>query len=132
MRIYFKNMICQAQLLLAKRALDKLGIPYKNLEMGKVDLFDNIPEKKLRQLNIELLRYRLGLIYDDRNKIILKIKNAINNYQDNPVTEDKIKLPQYIVNKVNHNFYYLNFLFKEKTGTTIERYFHSKKIDRAK
>jgi AraC-like DNA-binding protein len=131
MKIYFKNMHFEAQLLLVKRALDKLGISYENLEMGKVAVFDNVPERKLKQLYIELLPYRLNLAFDEKYKIILKIKTAIKAYQDNPVLENKINPPLYIAKKVNHNFYYLNYIFLEETGTTIEKYFNSKKIEKA-
>jgi AraC-like DNA-binding protein len=64
--------------------------------------------------------------------LIQKIKNVIIelvHYSQEPLT---IKFSEFLSQKINHDYTYLANLFSEVTGTTIEKFFISHKIERVK
>ena len=124
-------MVCPAYLYFIKLELERLGLSYKTLIMSEVELSYDISEKVLRQLNLALFPYRLKLEFGERTKMVMKIKAVVSSYLDNPEIEAKLQLSTYLVKNVNRSYDYLNYIFQEKTGTSIEWYFHSRKIERA-
>ena len=131
MRAYINNMVCPVYLYFVKKELTNLRIPYKTLLMGEVDLSENVPEGKLRQLNSALLPYGFEIQYDESSILALRIKVAINHYLNCPEVYMKMNLRRFISQKFNELFFNLNSIFLEKTGITIEKCYYSKKIERA-
>jgi len=131
MKITIKNMNCPANILFVRMELERLSIPYKSLEMGSAELY-YVPAQTIRkELSKALSTYGLKIVYNDRSIIIQDIKSAIFHYEDNTDIEKRIDLPSYVAEAVNYPFPELNKIFLNETGSSIEKYFQSKKIERA-
>jgi len=112
--------------------LQKRGLHFTTIQLGEVDVMEDIPKEQLDTLNTALKRTGLELI-DDKNSILVeKIKTIIIelvHYTDDQI---KINLSDYLSEKLNHNYTYISNLFSEVKGTTIEQFFLSHKIEKVK
>jgi len=69
---------------------------------------------------------------DDKKILVEKIVTTIIelvHYKDDQI---KINLSEYLSQKFNHNYTYLSNLYFEAKGTTIEHFYLTNKIERAK
>jgi AraC-like DNA-binding protein len=118
--------------MLVKSELDKLELHYRVVELGEVEIEENITAGQLDQLKTALLKSGLELMEDKKAMLIEKIKNVIVEMVHYENEFPKTKNSEFISRKLNHNYTYLANLFSEATGTTIEHYIIIHKIERAK
>lgn len=118
--------------MLVKAELNKLGLHYKVVELGEVEIEENITDEQKVRLKSALLQSGLELMDDKKSMLIEKIKNVIVELVHYEDEFPKTKNSDYISSKLNHNYTYLANLFSEATGTTIEHYIIIHKIERAK
>ena len=125
-------MVCIRCKMVVKDELTKLGLHYTSVELGEVDIHENILPAQLESFREGLSRSGLELMDDKKSVLIQKIKNVIVDlvhYSDEPLT---VKFSEYLSQKLNHDYTYLANLFSEVQGTTIEKFFISHKIERVK
>lgn len=118
--------------ILVKAELNKLGLHYRVVDLGEVEIEENITDEQHDQLKIALLKSGLELMDDKKAMLIEKIKNVVVEMVHYEDEFPKTKNSAYIGKKLNHNYTYLANLFSEATGTTIEHYIIIHKIERAK
>jgi AraC-like DNA-binding protein len=132
MKIYIKYMVSIRCKLMVKAELEKLGIRHKTVELGQVELEENLPAEKLKELDTGLRKIGLELMDDRKSMLIEKIKTIIIelvHYSDEPLS---VNFSQYLSQKLNYDYTYLANLFSEVQGTTIEKFLISHKIERVK
>jgi AraC-like DNA-binding protein len=112
--------------------LEKLDIPYTNLEIGEVEIRKSITEEQKEALDFALKKSGLELITDKRAQLIEKIKNVIVELIHYSEEEIDIDFSVFLAEKLNHDYTYLSNLFAEVTGTTIQQFVIKHKIERAK
>jgi len=70
---------------------------------------------------------------DDKKSVLVeKIKNAIIELVHYTEDQIKVNLSDYLSEKLDYNYTYLTNLFSEVKGITIERFYLTHKIERAK
>lgn len=114
--------------------LEKLGIHYTNLQIGEVEILDNITKEQKNIFNSELKKWGLELMEDQRSQLVEKVKNIIIeliHYTDED-QDLKINFSEYLAEKLRHDYNYLSSLFSEVTGTTIQQFIIKHKIERVK
>lgn len=115
-----------------KEVLKKLGLHYIVVDLGEVDIMENITADQREQVKIALQNSGLELMDDKRSVLIEKIKNAIIEMVHHTDGTMKMNISDYLSNKLNHDYTYLANLFSEVQGTTIEQFIISHKIERIK
>jgi AraC-like DNA-binding protein len=112
--------------------LEKLGLHHVKVELGEVDLFENITDKQLQYFKIALLKSGLELMDDKKSVLIEKIKVTIVELTYNSGAPLPIKLSAYLSEQLHHDYSYLSTLFSQMQGISIDRYFITHKIERVK
>jgi AraC-like DNA-binding protein len=118
--------------MVVKSELEKLGLRYTTVDLGEVEIADNISDEQLAHLSAGLKKTGLELMDDKKSILVEKIKAIIIelvHYSENQI---KINLSDFICEKLNHNYSYLSNLFSEVKGTTIEKYYLAHKIEKVK
>ena len=118
--------------MLVKAELERLGLNYKTIDLGEVEIEESLTEEQNKQLKANLLKSGLELMDDKRAILIQKIKNVIIemvHYEDELL---KVKNSEYISEKLKYDYTYLANLFSEATGITIEHFIIIHKIERVK
>ena len=132
MKLYIKNMVSLRCKILVRSKLETLELAFKSIDLGEIDLAENISDEKRKQLSDSLLSS--GLVLMDNQKAILveKIKTIVVemvHYADKFPT---IKHSVYISQKLHYNYTYLSNLFSEVKGITLESFIILHKIEKAK
>jgi hypothetical protein len=112
-----------------KDELKKLGLHFILVDLGVVDIMENLTFEKRELLKAGLLESGLELMDDKRAILIEKIKNIIIEMVHHSEEAIKINFSDYLSEKLEHNYTYLANLFSEVQGTTIEHFIISHKIE---
>src|ERR1035437_5895997 len=115
-----------------KDALRELGLHFILVDLGEVEIMENISIEQRDRLKIALLDSGLELMDDKRAVLIEKIKNAIVEMVHHSDEIIKINFSEFLSEKLNHDYTYLANLFSEVQGTTIEQFIISHKVERIK
>ena len=118
--------------LLVKEKLEKLGLDYGSVDLGEVEILQEISDQQRLLLKGSLAESGLELM-DDRKKILIeKIKAVVVemvHYADEFPTTN---FSDYISEKLHYDYTYLANLFSEVKGTTLEHFVIAHKIERVK
>lgn len=118
--------------MLVKSELEKLDLAYTTVDLGEVNLVEDITTRQRDRLNIALKKSGLELMDDKKAMLIEKIKNVIvemvHYTEEPPLT----KFSAFLSRKLDHDYTYLANLFSEVQGTTIEQFIIMHKIERVK
>ncbi len=112
--------------------LQKLGILFSLVDLGRVVLTQAISIEQRDQLKIALQRSGLELLDDKKTILSEKIKKQIIQLIHFSDYSPKINLSDYISNNLHYDYVYLSNVFTEVNGTTIENYMITQKIERVK
>lgn len=118
--------------LAVKEELKKLGLHFIVVDLGEVEIMENISEEQRASLKTALLASGLELMDDKKSILIEKIKSTIIemvHYSDEVI---KINFSDFLSEKLHYDYTYLSNLFSEVQGTTIEQFIIYNKIERIK
>src|ERR1039457_3380242 len=132
MKLFIKYMVSQRCKLMVKEELKKLGLHFIVVDLGEVEIMENINVEQLEQVKIALHESGLELMDDKRAVLIEKIKNTIIEMVHHTEETIKVNFSDYLSEKLNHDYTYMANLFSEVQGTTIEQFIISHKIERIK
>jgi AraC-like DNA-binding protein len=118
--------------MVVKSELDKLGLHYIVVDLGEVEIKENISEEERNQLKMALLKSGLELMDDKKAILIEKIKGVVVEMVHYSEELPKTNFSDFLSEKLNYDYTYLSNLFSEVTGTTIEHFIISHKIERVK
>ncbi|MDX1640391.1 MAG: AraC family transcriptional regulator [Balneolaceae bacterium] len=132
MKLYIKYMVSLRCKMLVREELKKLGIDCVSVDLGVVEIQDDISEEQLETFGKNLKKSGLELLDDKKNILVEKIKSVIVemiHYEDEV---PKVNDSDYISEKLGYDYTYLSITFSEVKGTTIQQYIIMHKIERAK
>jgi AraC-like DNA-binding protein len=118
--------------MLVKEELKKLGLHFILVDMGVVDVMENITLDQREQIRSALHKSGLELMDDKKAVLIEKIKNVIIELIHYTDELQKINFSDYLSEKLNYDYTYMANLFSDVQGTTIEKFIISHKIEKVK
>lgn len=132
MKLFIKYMVSNRCKVAVKDELKKLGLHYIMVDLGEVEIMENLSEEEWERVKTALFSVGFELIDDKRSVLIERVKNTIIEmiYHSNEVI--KTKFSHYLSRKLNYNYTYLANLFSEVQGITIEQFIISHKIEKIK
>jgi len=118
--------------MVVKEELKKLGLHYVNVDLGTIEILEDITDFQRDALRKNLKRYGLELL-DDRKKIIIeKIKSIVIEMIHYSDEMPKVNYSDYISEKLGYDYTYLANTFSEVKGITIQQFIIINKIERIK
>lgn len=115
-----------------KAALENMGLHYKSVELGEIDVREELTAEQLKKLKTHLLVSSLLLMDDKKAMLIEKIKNVVVEMIHYNEELPDINFSDYLEEKLNQDYAYMTSLFSEVTGTTIEHFIIAHKIEKVK
>jgi len=112
--------------------LDELGIQYHPVNRGKLKVKNKLSPDKLVSLKKNLVKSGFELMDSKKARLIEKIKEEISYLLNNADNFNNVKNSEYLSGKLNYDYTYMANLFSETTGTTIEQYIISEKVELVK
>ncbi len=132
MKLFVKYMVSLRCKLMVQEELKKLGLKYVLVELGVVEILEEISDLQREQLKVNLLKSGLELMDDKKSILIEKIKNviiAMIHYADELPQEN---FSDYISKQLGYDYTYLANTFSEVKGITIQQFIIIHKIERVK
>jgi AraC-like DNA-binding protein len=118
--------------MIVKEELQKLGLKFVSLDLGVVEVMEDLTKKQHDLLKTNLLRSGLELLDDKKSILIEKIKNVITELIHYTDKLPHINYSDYISEKLGYDYTYLSNIFSEVKGTTIQQFIIINKIERVK
>jgi len=115
-----------------KEELKKLGLHFIVVDLGEIEIMENISAEQREQLKLGLLSSGLELMDDKKAVLIEKIKNVITEMIHYADDLPKTNYSDHISEKLHYDYTYLSNLFSEVKGITIQQFIITHKIERAK
>jgi len=113
--------------MLVKDVLKELGLHFIIVDLGEVEILEQISVAQRDQLRRNLSDAGLELMDDKKGILIEKIKNAIVEMIHHTDEIIKVKFSDFLSAKLGHDYTYLANLFSEVQGSTIEQFVISHK-----
>lgn len=118
--------------MMVRSELEKLGLHHTIVELGEVTIMEELSPEQEKLLDIGLRKSGLELMDDKKSMLIEKIKTIIIELVHYSGELPKTNLSVFLSDKLNYDYTYLANLFSEVSGSTIEKFFLSHKIERVK
>lgn len=132
MKLFIKYMVSNRCKIAVKEELKKLGLHFVVVDLGEVEIMENISAEVREQVRIALLNSGFELMDNKRSVLIERIKNTIIEMVHHSDELVKVNFSNFLSEKLGYDYTYLANLFSEVQGTTIEQFIISHKIERIK
>ena len=127
-------MVCERCIRVVREELEKTGIEICHIELGKVEIEQDVNDLAYGKIRQVLSDNGFGLLEDKKAKLIEEVKNLIILIIHKGADEQSSKLnySEYLSNNLSIEYHYLSTLFSSVENITIEHYIILQKIERAK
>lgn len=125
-------MVCNRCIMVMQQELNYFNIKYKSVELGKIELENELNLQEYEKLQIRLKEIGFEIINSKNDKIIEDIKNFIISFVNNENHNKKVLFSNMLSNYLNVNYNSLSKLFSKVENKTIEQYLIECKINRVK
>lgn len=118
--------------MMVKEELKKLGLLYVVVDLGLVEIMEDITPQQREHLKANLQKSGLELLDDKKSILIEKIKNVITEMIHHSDDLPILSYSDFISKKLNYDYTYLSNIFSEVKGITIQQFIIINKIERVK
>jgi AraC-like DNA-binding protein len=118
--------------LAVKEELKKLGVHFIVVDLGEVEIMEDLSPEKTERLKAGLLSAGLELMDDKRAVLIERIIKVIIEMIHYTDEVPKVNYSNFISEKLGYDYTYLSNIFSEVKGITIQQFIIIHKIERAK
>lgn len=132
MILYIKYMVSLRCKMMVKEELKKIGLHHVIVDLGVVEILEDITPEQFDLLKKNLAMSGLELLDDKKSILIEKIKDVIIEMVHYTDELPKVNYSDYISEKLNQDYTYLSNIFSDVKGITIQQYIINHKIERVK
>lgn len=132
MKLYIKYMVSLRCKMVVQEELKKMGLHFVVVDLGTVEIMEELTANQWEQLKENLLKSGLELLDDKKSILIEKIKNVITEMVHYSDDLPKVNYSEYISEKLNYDYTYLSNIFAEVKGITIQQFIIINKIEKVK
>jgi AraC-like DNA-binding protein len=118
--------------MIVKEELTKQGLHYVIVDLGMVEILEEISTAQREQLKLNLIKSGLELLDDKKSILIEKIKNVVTEMIHYSEEVPKVNYSEYISEKLKYDYTYLSNIFSEVKGITLQQFIIINKIERVK
>ena len=130
--LYIRGMVCSRCVLVVQQILQRLSIPYQSVNMGTIQLFQELTIPQKEACYQELIQLGFEIMDDKKSQTIEKTKTLLIALIQHNNNDIKVKYSTYLSDKLGLEYSYLSSLFSSVEHTTIEKYIIQLKIDKVK
>ena len=132
LKLYIKYMVSARCKIVVKEELKRLGLHFIMVDLGEVEIMEDISAEQQEHLKSALHESGLELMEDKKGILIERIKGVIVEMVHYAEELPKTNFSDYLTAKLHHDYTYMANLFSEVQGTTIEQFIISHKVERIK
>lgn len=118
--------------MVVKEELNKLGLHNVKVDLGMVEILEEVTLVQKKELKKNLLHYGLELLDNKKNILIEKIKSVVVEMIHHSRELPKINFSDHLSNELGYDYTYLSNIFSEVKGITLQQFIIIHKIERVK
>ena len=132
MKLYIKYMVSIRCKLFVKEELRKLGLHFVMVNLGEVEIMEDITPEQRVLFQDALMLAGLELIDDKKAVLIENIKKVVVEMVHYADELPSIKFSNYLSEKLHYDYTYMANLFSCTEGVTLEHFIVLHKIEKVK
>lgn len=132
MKLFVKHMVSLRCKMVVKEVLAGLGLRPTKIELGVVEIRENISEDVREKLKNDLSDCGLELLEDRTSILIEQIVGTVIEMVHYSDEAPKMNYSDYISEKLNYDYTYLSNVFSKEKGMTIQQFIIMNKVERVK
>jgi AraC-like DNA-binding protein len=132
MILYVRYMVSLRCKMVVKEALKQMGLHWVVVDLGMVEILENLNKAQLERLKRELLVFGLEVLDDKRAILIEKIKGVITDLIHHKEELPRENYSDYLSQQLGYDYTYLANTFSQVKGITIQHYIIMHKIEKVK
>lgn len=125
-------MVCDRCKMVVKSELEQLGLQPLMVELGEVELKEELTNKQKELVNTRFLELGFELIDDKKSRLIERVKNLVVELVHHSEEQLNMNVSDYLMQYIPMEYKYLSNLFSEVEGTTIEKFYIAQRLERVK
>lgn len=125
-------MVSRRCRMVVQDEMKKIGITYVNVDLGVVEIPEEITPEQREQLRVNLLRWGLELLDDMKDILVERIKNQIIEMIHYSDDIPKVNNSEYLSEKLGYDYAYLSNIFSEIKGITLQHFIIMHKVEKIK
>ena len=122
-------MVSSRCIMAVKVILKNLGLHFVVVDLGEIDIMEELDDDELKQFRRELNTTGLDLMDDKKAVLIEKIKSVIIEMIHQNEELPKVNYSDYISEKLKYDYTYLSNIFSEVKGITIQQFIIVHKVE---
>lgn len=132
MKIFIQYMVSLRCKMMVKAELEKLGLDYRSVELGEVQLVELLSEINRQKLKTALHKSGLELMDDKKAMMIEKIINIIVEMVHYSDEMPPVNFSAFLHEKMNLDYHKMAEIFSKTKGVTIEHFIILHKVEKIK
>jgi AraC-like DNA-binding protein len=132
MKLYVKNMVSLRCKLMVQAVLETLGLHYVTVELGVIELAQDITPEQREELSKNLHALELQLMDTPKGMLVEKIKQVVIEMIHCCDELPKVNYSEYLSQKLDYDYTYLANVFSEACGSSIQQFIIRHKIEKVK
>ena len=132
MVLYIKYMVSRRCKMMVEEELRNLGLHYIALDLGMVDVMEEMSDQQIEAFRKNLLVSGLVLLDDKRSILIEKIKNVVIDMIHHSDELPKTNFSEYLSECLGYDYTYLSNVFTQVKGITIQQFILIHKAEKVK
>jgi AraC family transcriptional regulator len=130
--LFIRNMVSNDCKKVVTQLLTEKGIQPLSVRLGEVILTDQLSDETINDLKESLNNFGYAIINDNKAEITVKVKLLLEAILEADTFDLKLKLSDYLADKMRYEYHYLSSLFSQMEETTIEQFFIHLKVGKIK
>ncbi len=125
-------MVCNRCIMAVESLFNEQNIALKSIKLGEVETDQMLNDDQLKNISSSLEALGFEIIDNRKSAFIEKIKTTIINLVHHNSEPLKTNLSHFLSEQLHYDNVYMSNLFSEVEGTTIEKFYISQRIEKAK
>ena len=113
MELYIKNMVCSRCIMVVRAELEKLGLIPLSVQLGKVELGEEIGLANMEAINKVLLKVGFSIINDPKTRLVEQIKHILLQRIQSLERNQKKNLSLLLSDALHRDYSYISHTFSE-------------------
>lgn len=131
MQIHIKNMVCPRCVMAVEQILNRLDVPFDDVNIGSINLSRALTEAESIQFDQELKMIGFEVLKDRKEVLVEEMKIALSEML-NAGESMLVKTSSFLSERFNLEYSYLSSIFSEIQGESIEKYLIKLKVEKVK
>ncbi|MFA6950671.1 MAG: AraC family transcriptional regulator [Lentimicrobiaceae bacterium] len=132
MKLFIKYMVSNRCKMAVKEELQKLGLHFIVVDLGEIEIMEELSPDQREQLKLGLLNSGFELMDDKKAILIEKIISVITQMIFFSEEAPRVNYSDYLSDHLGFDYTYLSNIFSEVKGITIQQFIILNKIEKVK